>query len=535
MRLLLLSLACLSAGPFQYALHGQTKSTADKAQASAPSPATIEEATRLAGQGQRHMNDGKNAEAVEALAQAVELVPTSADLRNKLALAHYHNKEMHSMWLQLREGAKLDLNHKQISNGLMSYWRVYDKRGLFNVGVSTDQVRETLGEPDHDFRKQGNADHGRMTYGFLAVEHRDGKVHETLDLRGMKPEHFLPQEIIKVNLDGRGWQINYRVNNQFTATAEYTLPGQQVQDWKELVSVQRMHSRALAAPDIRVVAEGMMASLRKTNPDAKYSFLAESPESVLLEWTTAGNKDSQAQHEIVKLFKAERDIHRIAYVKRTSNLEDVVRKQWIAILNAAKLETVTHRPAVKATAKSGSAKPNPQSPNSNPNPRLAVWEYGRTVSSAAIMHFAGGDSEKTMQVFNRAKVIGASLDLQPPEIEAKRTGTAALDHSKCLEYCLATAGVPAFQKLFQKGGKSHAALLEISIKSNLLTLIYKPGHPTSQIAATAIREKAGDAGLPEEHWRPLVDLVESKSKREDVVKQVLKMHQGVRSFLADQK
>ncbi|MCA9126022.1 MAG: hypothetical protein KDB22_03015 [Planctomycetales bacterium] len=481
-------------------------------------------ALELAQQGQALVRVGEPKKAIELLTQAVESAPKSAELRNQLALAYFHADQLPQMWQQLREGAKIDPGHEQIAKGLLSYWRMFDKQGLFNTGVPITTVREVLGEPDHDVKKNGNEDQGRIVYGFLAVDHRGGLVHESLDLRGLTPEHFNPQETITVELDGRGWKASYRTNNKFTATAEYTLPGEQVQDWTELVSIQRLHHRALGAPGVRGIAQGMMASLRKTNPEAQYNVITEDDASILLEWSTEGNENTQAQHEIVRLFKAQRDIHRIAYVKKSSRLSSGQRQRWIDLLSAAKLEAVA---AVAKTAETPAS-----SPTSVGSRELAAWEYGSQLSAAAIMHFRGADAEKTQAVFQRAKVVGISLGIDPPAFDGQSSGNDALDAANCMQYCSATAGVPAFQRLYAVGGKPLAALLEVAIKSNLLTLIYAPNESTSGAIATAIRERAPDAGLSADLWLPVVEMVEANRDRADVLKQVLSMHDAVRQHLS---
>lgn len=309
-----------------------------------PTEARQQQAIQHAEKAQDHLEKKDAAAAIAEMKKALALAPNVAEYYNQLALAYYHNKQMNEMWIQLRKGSRIDPSHELLAKGLVAYWQAFDKQGLFNTGSSGQAIRQALGKPDSDIANPSDKSRTRLIYGFLAVELHDDQVHQILDLRGLTNDHFQPQEIITVDLDGRGWSVAYRANNRYTATAEYTLPNERIQEWTELVSIQRMHRMGIKDPDLEQVAEGMMTNLRKTNPDAEYRFLEKDDDSVLLEWKTAGNENGAAQHEIVRLFKSSRDLHRIAYVQKTDSLDKETRERWVKILKSAVLKPTDSSP-----------------------------------------------------------------------------------------------------------------------------------------------------------------------------------------------
>jgi len=60
-------------------------------------------------------------------------------------------------------------------------------------------------------------------------------------------------------------------------------------------------------------------------------------------------KKMPAQHEISRLVRGKRDMHRLAYVSRKMPLNDEVRSHWIKMMEAAKL-VVAHPEEAKLTA-----------------------------------------------------------------------------------------------------------------------------------------------------------------------------------------
>ncbi len=279
--------------------------------------------------------------AIALLKQAGKLEPNDLDIQFKLATTLLAADRMPEMWYVLRKAAVRDPAHPDIARGLMSYWRMFDEQGLFNCRHETiDTVISVLGGPD---RMVKGPDRTRYIWGFIALEVKHGQntIHQTVDLRGLKPEHLKPVDSISIELDGRGRVVGHRTTNQNLTLAEFVLPGERVQNWTQLFSIQRLHGLARKKATVRQIAESMMTSLAKTNARRKYRLLEVSDSSVTFEWTAPATGKHKSQHELVRLSRGTVDVHRLAFVVRgTEQMNATLRKQWLGILSKAELKPV---------------------------------------------------------------------------------------------------------------------------------------------------------------------------------------------------
>lgn len=461
--------------------------------------------------------------AVAELEQAVKLVPSDAQYRLKLSNAYVALRQYQPAWLSLRKAATLAPGDEQISNLFSRFWNMFDQKGVFNVGQSVEDVVALLGKPDRQV-KIGERD--RLVYGFYSVDAKQGKVHELLDLRGLKTRHLVPTEIVRVDLDGRGWHVGYRVTNQLVATAEHVLPKEKIQNWSELVNIQRLHGQATTGLSLGEVVEGMMTTLKKSNPDRQFRILERDDSSIVYEWKTSGSKNSVAQHEIVKLFYGPRDMHRLAYVKKCDGLPEAERTKWLGIINSAKLKTV--QPATQTVNA-----PNAERPVAGPVTRDLVWKLGGRLSGAAIMNSQGAAPAKAEATFGQAQQVAAQLGLKLDELPE-----VADDNIKnslnCTNYLMAETGRRIHRELSANYDNSHAALLETAIKSNMLILLYAPNDSTGKALGQAIQDRIKDANLPEMLFRTLLTNIEHGAERKLIVMNVLKLHTDIKLLLEKQ-
>ncbi|MEM7314668.1 MAG: hypothetical protein AAF497_16090 [Planctomycetota bacterium] len=473
-----------------------------------------------------HLEAGKKAmeakdvkTAISEFTVASKLVPDSAEYRYELAMAHLAAEDMPATWRSLRVAARLAPNEPKIAGAFGRYWSIFDGKGLFNVGTPIEKIVSVLGPADQDLPIQHRQ---RYVFSFYGVDCVDGKVDEILDLRGMQSYHVNPTEQVKISLDGRDWQKNYAINNRMVNTIEYTLPGEQVQNFTEMMSLQRFH-RPPARQNQRPkdVVEHMMKTLAESNPDRKYRIIEEDEQSALYEWTTGGSENSAAQYEVAKILFRKLDMHRIAYVNK-KKMDEAARKKWVEILRGAKLGPYAAPTPSKKQASASSL--------STKESRLLAWRLGSKLSGAAVMHSQGADASKTQATFKLAEQAAASLGVSVPLLP-ELVGDKTKDTVRAIEYLLATAGRQLHGQLVAKYGRSHAALLEVAIKSNLLTMIYAPGDSTSLAAAKAIQDRGPHAELPEVVWKSLTNGIEKEMDRRSVVLMVLKMHTDVENIL----
>ena len=81
----------------------------------------------------------------------------------------------------------------------------------------------------------------------------------------------------------------------------------------------------------------------------------------------------------------------------------------------------------------------------------------------------------------------------------------------------------------EKFGIAAGTLYEVSIKSNLLLLLYEPGD--DQGIAGVIQSRMTEVGLPENLWMGVVNAINNKAPQGDVKDAIFKMHDDVAAYL----
>ena len=93
------------------------------------------------------------------------------------------------------------------------------------------------------------------------------------------------------------------------------------------------------------------------------------------------------------------------------------------------------------------------------------------------------------------------------------------------------AGKSIIGKVKEKYGQEHADLFEMSLKSNLLLLMYGPGEKEGKAITNVIKRNGERAHVPANLWQPVVDKVETGESFDDVKAAVFKMQEDVRHHL----
>ncbi|MEM6471171.1 MAG: hypothetical protein AAF802_16545 [Planctomycetota bacterium] len=454
-------------------------------------------------------------EALDSLRQAIQLVPGNPDYQYKLATTLLAADRMPEMWQVLHKAATKHPNHADLARGLLSYWRMFDEQGLFNCEKETiDTVIRVLGEPDQ-LAKGMNRD--RYIWGFIAVEveHGEKTIHQTVDLRGLTPEHLQPVDFVRVDLDGRGRTVGHRTTNQSTTTAEFVLPGEQVQAWSELFSIQRIHGMARRDATLEQIADGMMASLAKTNTQRRYRMLDVSEDSVTFEWTAPATDQHQSQHELVRLMKGDIDVHRLAYVvKGTTEMDEELRQEWLTILASAKLELVNgSRPKNDVESDSQSAieiGTHTANKQAWSQPDQLAWKFGEHLSLFVFAH-AQENGELARPHLIEAARLSRKLGFQMPK-PFQLSGDATANVVRAIGYLNEdTLGEMHRQKMPQ----SQIAVFEVASRLNVLAMVCSNEDLTHQ-SMFMIRQAIERSRLPIGLIAPLNERVKLGGKPEEV-------------------
>ena len=129
--------------------------------------------------------------------------------------------------------------------------------------------------------------------------------------------------------DGRGWAVGHRQSNGTQTLIEYVLPGQNVENWRELVTSQVFSNGVPLTPFV----ERLRASLSQGCPSLVWNVIRQEEKTVIYEWRDSGCGGFEPQHELGRVTVDGRSLYRLAYaIKRKAALAPETRSAWIEIL-----------------------------------------------------------------------------------------------------------------------------------------------------------------------------------------------------------
>ena len=105
-------------------------------------------------------------------------------------------------------------------------------------------------------------------------------------------------------------------------------------------------------------------------------------------------------------------------------------------------------------------------------------------------------------------------------------------YAAVIEYLIKGDGAEIGRKIAEQFGKNAGLLFEISVKSNLLILLYEPGD--DQGIGGVIQSRCNEIGLPNNLWLDVVNAVNGKASKDEVKNAVFKMHDDVATYLNQQ-
>ena len=147
--------------------------------------------------------------------------------------------------------------------------------------------------------------------------------------------------------DGRGWTVGHRQSNGVQTLIEYVLPGQNVENWRELVTSQVFTKAVPAAP----FAEQLRASLSQGCPSLVWNVVRQDEKTVIYEWRDLGCGGYEPQYELGRIAIEDRTLYKLAYaIKTKAPLAAAKRSAWLEILARV--------PLAEGTASADAAEPS---------------------------------------------------------------------------------------------------------------------------------------------------------------------------------
>jgi hypothetical protein len=158
-----------------------------------------------------------------------------------------------------------------------------------------------------------------------------------------------------------------------------------------------------------------------------------------------------------------------------------------------------------------------------------AWILGDNLSLAALLYSQDAPDQMVSDLMTRAKKIADIFGVEIKPFPAKAS-TKVQSGVEIVNYLIDGDGAQVGVALAQKLGEEHGILYEVSVKSNLLILLYGPGESLGKSIAEVIRSRLQSINVPENLWIGLVTLVDNKASADDVKKGVFKMHKDIADY-----
>ncbi|WP_339727518.1 tetratricopeptide repeat protein [uncultured Gimesia sp.] len=335
----LISCGCLWGTPLQ-AQEEASQPAASSEQDPKAKAAALEHAQR----GQAFLKQKNWKDAIAEFEKAIELQPQSSALHYLLGVSYLEDTQASKSWIEMRKAVVLDSKNKNATRDFLKFWGYFDRKGILNVGTPEVESLKLLGKPDQQ-RDQAGETH--LIYGFMWLNFRGGRLYAVVDTRGLSPEYAKALKTMEFRL-GPPWREGYRLMNATNALTEYVTTGETVQKYQQLFSTQRLFKlgEQLSAKEMMT---RMKALVEKSYQIEEWNVIQEGDDDILYEWRVAQSDKTPAQHEMIRMVRGKRDMHRLAYVTRKLPLTEEDRSQWIERLKSAKL-VEAHPKASRLTA-----------------------------------------------------------------------------------------------------------------------------------------------------------------------------------------
>lgn len=162
--------------------------------------------------------------------------------------------------------------------------------------------------------------------------------------------------------------------------------------------------------------------------------------------------------------------------------------------------------------------------------KAAAWRIGDQLSLAGLLYAQGGQDDNVDQLLTSIKPLTEAMEIEikpfPP-----RAATPTETYADLIFYLIKGDGAEIGNQVAGKFGNDAGTLYEVSIKSNLLLLLYEPGD--DQGIGGVIHSRMSEIGVPENLWMGVLTAINNKAPQGEVKDAVFKMHDDVAAYLGE--
>lgn len=185
------------------------------------------------------------------------------------------------------------------------------------------------------------ASSGRQLYGFMFKnDEMVREIHPNI-MRNVR----ISENIGPFPKDEREWKEGHSTKGSSPITIEYVIPGETVQNWSELVTVQIVSNVSLNIDAARfvVAVEQQHRSKKPGCAVVEQRVLSSTPTSVLYEQSLVNCAPFRDEFSIRKVIRGPLAISEVSYAK-TSELTDEEKKKWLEIVGKTDLMSECSKP-----------------------------------------------------------------------------------------------------------------------------------------------------------------------------------------------
>lgn len=144
------------------------------------------------------------------------------------------------------------------------------------------------------------------------------------------------EELLHFKFDDRDWKNAFEDSNESASIMEFTLTNENINNWTELVTVQKLPAIQGTPKDYyQKFIEVLSKNVEPAKVESKV--IHETPDSIFFEWWINDDKTLD-QHEWFKFFDTKRSSWILRYTTKNVDDLDKVRSIWEKNLDAASIE-----------------------------------------------------------------------------------------------------------------------------------------------------------------------------------------------------
>lgn len=145
----------------------------------------------------------------------------------------------------------------------------------------------------------------------------------------------MPRSFIEHEFDSREWAVAYQAQDDDQIIVEWTVNSEPVENWSELITGQVFFVDSQYSA--QQFAELMVNQISPNASDFKMNFIKDTPDDVMLEWSHTGSGSWPAQHEVMRVFRGEDGLYRLAYTVKESAFSESRYRHWVDAVQRARL------------------------------------------------------------------------------------------------------------------------------------------------------------------------------------------------------